>query len=87
MMTPDLRLLLWSVVLTFIEVVVAVLAANQQVGLGVLAGNRDSLPRLTDFAGRAKRAHQNMMESLPLFIALVLVALFLLTRPVVDRRL
>jgi uncharacterized MAPEG superfamily protein len=74
MMTPDLRLLLWSVVLTFIEVVVAVLAANQQVGLGVLAGNRDSLPRLTDFAGRAKRAHENMMESLPLFIALVLIA-------------
>ena len=74
MMTPDLKLLLWSVVLTFVEVVVAVLAANQQVGLGPLAGNRESLPRLTDFAGRAKRAHQNMMESLPLFIALVLIA-------------
>jgi uncharacterized MAPEG superfamily protein len=74
MMTPDLRLLLWSVALTFIEVVVAALAASGQVGLGVLAGNRDSLPRLTDFAGRATRAHRNMMESLPLFIALVLIA-------------
>jgi uncharacterized MAPEG superfamily protein len=74
MMTPDLRLLLWSVALTFIEVVVAALSASGQVGLGVLAGNRDSLPRLTDFAGRATRAHRNMMESLPLFIALVLIA-------------
>ena len=73
-MTPDLRILVWTVVLTFAEVLVAVLAAQAQVGLGMLAGNRDQLPRLTDFAGRAQRAHWNMLESLPLFIALVLVA-------------
>jgi uncharacterized MAPEG superfamily protein len=73
-MTPDLRLLLWVLVLTFVEVVVAVLFAQGQVGLGMLAGNREGLQRLTGFAGRAKRAHQNMMESLPLFIGLVLIA-------------
>jgi uncharacterized MAPEG superfamily protein len=73
-MTPDLRLLLWSVALTFAEVVVAVLAANSQVGLGALAGNRDADTSLRGFAGRARRAHQNMLESLPLFIALVLIA-------------
>jgi uncharacterized MAPEG superfamily protein len=73
-MTPDLKFLVWSVALTFVEVLVAVLAAQAQVGLGMLAGNRDGLPRLTDFAGRAQRAHWNMLESLPLFIALVLVA-------------
>ncbi|HEV2186397.1 MAG TPA: MAPEG family protein [Stellaceae bacterium] len=73
-MTPDLRLLLWSVALTFVEVVIAVLAASGQVGLGTLAGNRESQATLHGFAGRAQRAHRNMLESLPLFIALVLMA-------------
>jgi uncharacterized MAPEG superfamily protein len=73
-MSPDLKILVWTVFLTFIEMLVAVLFANQQLGLGTLAGNREGLPELTSFAGRAQRAHRNMMESLPLFIALVLVA-------------
>jgi uncharacterized MAPEG superfamily protein len=73
-MTPDLKLLVWSVALTFAEVVVAALAATGEVGLPTLAGNRDGGIDLTGFAGRAARAHRNMLESLPLFIALVLVA-------------
>jgi uncharacterized MAPEG superfamily protein len=73
-MTPDLRILVWVVALTFIEVVVAALAASGQVGLPTLAGNRDGMRPLDGFAGRAQRAHRNMLESLPLFIALVLVA-------------
>jgi len=73
-MSPDLKILIWTVVLTFIEMIVAVLFANEQLGLGMLAGNRERLPELTSFAGRAQRAHRNMLESLPLFIALVLVA-------------
>jgi uncharacterized MAPEG superfamily protein len=73
-MSPDLKVLVWTVVLTFVEMVVAVLFANEQLGLGMLAGNREGLPELTSFAGRAQRAHRNMLESLPLFIALVLVA-------------
>lgn len=73
-MTPDLKLLAWSVALTFIQVVIAAAAANQQVGFAALAGNRDRLPELTGFAGRAKRAHRNMLENLPLFIALVFAA-------------
>lgn len=73
-MTPDLKILVWSLVLTFVEIIVAAVFANAEVGLGVLAGNRDGMPRLTGFAGRAQRAYQNMLESLPLFIGLVLVA-------------
>jgi uncharacterized MAPEG superfamily protein len=73
-MSPDLKILVWTVGLTFIEMIVAVLFANEQLGLGMLAGNREGLPELTSFAGRAQRAHRNMLESLPLFIALVLVA-------------
>lgn len=73
-MTPDLRLLLWMVALTFLQVVVAALAAMNQVGLNVLAGNRQNLAELSGFAGRAQRAHRNTLENLPLFIALVLIA-------------
>ena len=38
-----------------------------------LFGNRDGLPPLTGWAGRAQRAHRNMLENLVLFAALVLV--------------
>lgn len=73
-MPADLTLLVCAVVLAFIQVVVAAAGANLQVGPAVLAGNRQGLPELTGWVGRANRAHRNMMESLPLFAALVLVA-------------
>lgn len=73
-MGPELKYLLFSVVLTFVQVLIAAAAANQVVGLTTLAGNRDDLPSYTGFAGRAKRAHLNMLENLVLFSALVLIA-------------
>jgi uncharacterized MAPEG superfamily protein len=73
-MTIELKLLLWSVALAFVQVLVAVTGASGQVDLATLAGNREGLPELTGWAGRAKRAHRNMLENLPLFIALVLIA-------------
>jgi len=73
-MTPDLSLLMWSVVLMFGQMLVAVSGATLQVGLAPLAGNREGLPAPTGWAGRAQRAHRNMLENLVLFAALVLVA-------------
>ena len=73
-MTPELIYLLWSVALTVVLVLVATLGATQQVGLPTLAGNRDKLPEMTGWAGRAERAHRNMLESLVLFAILVLAA-------------
>jgi len=74
-MSPDLKLLLWSIALALVQVIIAVLGANSQIPLAALAGNREpSLPDLTGWAGRAERAHRNMMNNLPLFIALVLIA-------------
>jgi uncharacterized MAPEG superfamily protein len=73
-MTPELMYLLWSVALTVVLVVVATLAAIQQVGLPKLAGNRENMPELQGWAGRAQRAHRNMLESLVLFAILVLAA-------------
>jgi uncharacterized MAPEG superfamily protein len=73
-MTPDMKFLLWSVALAFIQMLVAVSGATLQVGLPRLAGNREGLPELAGWAGRAQRAHRNMLENLVLFIALVLIA-------------
>lgn len=73
-MSSEMTLLLWSVALTFGQMLISVLAALPQCGLPKLMGNRDDLPPLTGLAGRAKRAHANMLESLVLFAILVLSA-------------
>jgi uncharacterized MAPEG superfamily protein len=73
-MTPELAYLVWSAALTFVLVLIAVGGATLQVGLPTLAGNREGLPDMTGWAGRAQRAHRNMLESLVLFAILVLAA-------------
>jgi uncharacterized MAPEG superfamily protein len=73
-MSPELKFLVWSVALTLVQMVVFAITATQQLGLPRLAGNREDMPALTGIAGRAQRAHRNMLESLVIFAALVLVA-------------
>ena len=73
-MKPELSLLVWSVALAFVQVLIAVQGAMMQVGLPALAGNREPLPEITGWAGRAQRAQRNMVENLLPFAALVLVA-------------
>jgi uncharacterized MAPEG superfamily protein len=73
-MKPELVWLLWAAGLTFFQMLVAVTGATLQVGLPTLAGNREGLAPCTGWAGRAQRAHHNMLESLVLFAALVLIA-------------
>lgn len=70
----ELELLVWSSALALIQMLVALLAALTQIGFAPLIGNRQSLPTLDGWAGRAQRAHRNMLESLTIFAALVLVA-------------
>jgi uncharacterized MAPEG superfamily protein len=67
-------LLVWAVLLTFVQMLVALSGATLQVGLPALAGNREGLAPCTGWAGRAARAHHNMLENLVLFASLVLVA-------------
>ena len=73
-MTPELIYLVWSAVLTVVLMLIAVSGATLQVGLPTLAGNREGMPDMTSWAGRAERAHSNMLENLALFAILVLVA-------------
>src|SRR3954462_15807871 len=72
--SADLQLLVWAVALCVVQMIVAVAGATLQVGLPRLAGNREGLGEMTGWAGRAARAHRNMLESLVLFAVLVLVA-------------
>ena len=73
-MKPELMLLAWAVVLTLIQMLVAASGAASQYGVMPLFGNREGLAPLAGWAGRAQRAHRNMLENLVLFAALVLVA-------------
>lgn len=40
-----------------------------------IVGNRDNLPEMSIVAGRLDRAKNNLLESLPIFLALALLAL------------
>lgn len=71
-MTVELTMLFWAVILTFVQMLVAVQLTLMEVGLPTLAGNREGVAA-TGMAGRAKRAHANMLENLILFAALVLI--------------
>jgi uncharacterized MAPEG superfamily protein len=73
-MTTELDYLVASAALTFVLVLIAVLGAMFEVGLPELAGNRETEPKVGGWAGRAQRAHRNMLENLVLFAILVLVA-------------
>ena len=73
-MPHDLTMLVWSAALALVQMLIAVLAAINTVGLPTLAGNREGLPPFSGFCGRAQRAHLNMLESLAIFAIFVLVA-------------
>ena len=70
----ELNLLVWSVALCVLQMLIAVITAQGQVGLPPLVGNREGFPELKGLAGRASRAHQNMVTNMVLFAVLVLVA-------------
>jgi uncharacterized MAPEG superfamily protein len=73
-MPIELQLLVWTVALAFTQVLVAVVGAALYLDLDTLVGNRDYVPDIPGWAGRAKRAATNMIENLALFVPLVLVA-------------
>jgi uncharacterized MAPEG superfamily protein len=73
-MPHDLQLLVWSAGLAIVQMIIAVTAATLEVGLPKLASNREGLPPFAGWAGRAQRAHLNMLENLAIFAIFVLIA-------------
>jgi len=75
-MSVELTMLVYAVILTIVQMLVGTTGTMMQLGLPRLAGNRDGLPEITGWAGRAQRAHRNMLENLVLFGALVMAVQF-----------
>lgn len=71
-MNAELTLLVYSVILTFLIIMVPALAGILQNGLATQAAARDGLPEPTVFAKRARRLQDNMIENMVLFVPLVL---------------
>ena len=75
-MTLALSLVVWSLILAFVQIILFDMVRTGQYGLKWNTGPRDEtgLPELSALGGRLKRAQDNLFETLPLFIAAVLVA-------------
>ncbi len=70
----ELTMLMWASILYVVQILIAALAADMQNGVTWGLGNREDIPAVEGWGGRAKRAHVNMSESLLPFACLVLIA-------------
>jgi len=74
-MTTELTLLGWTLVLALVQILLFDIARTSQYGAKWNMGARDgAMPPLSAVAERLKRAQDNLFETLPLFIAAVLIA-------------
>jgi uncharacterized MAPEG superfamily protein len=74
-MTIELTMLVWALVLAFVQILLFDFARTSQYGLKWNTGPRDeNMPALSPVAARLQRAQHNLYETLPLFIGGVLVA-------------
>jgi len=70
----ELTMLLWASVLYVAQILVAAVVADVQNGVAWGLGNRDAIPVVPGWGGRAQRAHVNMSENLLPFACLILIA-------------
>jgi len=70
----ELSMLMWATILYVVQIMAAALAADIQNGVAWGLGNRDEIPVVPGWGGRAQRAYLNMAESLLPFACLVLIA-------------
>ena len=70
----ELTMLMWASILYVVQILIAALAADIQNGIAWGLGNREDIPAVEGWGGRAKRAYVNMSENLLPFACLVLIA-------------
>jgi uncharacterized MAPEG superfamily protein len=74
-MTTELTLLAWTLVLALVQIGLAGMLRTQETGTAYNVGPRDQPgPPTRPITGRVQRAQANLFETLPLFIAAVLIA-------------
>ena len=72
----ELVALTWGCILAFVHILAAAQAKTRQYGTKWNVGARDQeLPPLNPVAGRLARAQANFLETFPIFIAAVILAL------------
>jgi uncharacterized MAPEG superfamily protein len=73
--TTELTLLAWVLLLALAQVLLAAAGRTRQYGTWWNTGPRDeAMPPVGKFTARLERAQANLFETLPLFIAAVLIA-------------
>ena len=70
----ELTMLMWASILYVLQVLLGALAADLKNGIAWGLGNRENIPALEGWGGRAQRAYVNMAENLLPFACLVLIA-------------
>ena len=74
-MTIELKMLAWTLVLAFVQILAFDIARTRQYGSKWNMSARDAeMPPLSPMAERLRRAQDNLFETLPLFIGAVLIA-------------
>ena len=74
-MSIELTMLLWVVILFLVQLVAQVLAEMMEHGIGYLLSARDEWKNPTGVASRVERAYFNLLETMPAFAALILIAI------------
>jgi uncharacterized MAPEG superfamily protein len=72
-MSTEFTMLVWSLALTFVQMLVAATGATLQRIVADKSDNRDVLPD-SGWPGRARRAHLDMVENMILFAPLIFIA-------------
>lgn len=75
-MSIELKMLLFTVALFFVQLILQVVAELMQHGLKYAIGSRDEWKNPTGIPGRIERSYFNLLETLAPFAALVLVVLY-----------
>ena len=72
-MSIELKMLIFSIFLLLIQLVFQLAGSILQNGIANAAGARDDEPPASGYVGRFERAFYNMLETFPVFAALVLI--------------
>lgn len=75
-MSIELKMLLFTVALFFVQLIAQILAEIMQHGIGYAISPRDEWKNPTGIAGRIERSYFNLLETLGPFAALVLLVLY-----------
>ena len=74
-MSTELTLAVWMLIIALVQIFLPAMFRNRETGLDYNAGPRDEAgPPVGIITGRLQRAQRNLFETLPLFLAAIIIA-------------